>query len=236
MLSGPGWLTAGFAAVMLVVAAYCSGRLAIWWLRGRHGEVDADGVHVLMGVAMAGMLEPRLSAVPDAAWLGMFAAAATWFAVQAILARVRRAPGGLVSAHPAPHAAESAVMLYMLLAARPADHDHGAAMAGMSGARGAASNPALAVVLALFMLGYILWTTDQLAASWRAATGPRRTLAAERSRSRATGLAASGRGFRQAQNPNEPGRAGQPCLAPGLAACYKIAMGAGMSYMLLTML
>jgi len=235
VLSGPAWLTAGFAAVMLAVAAYCSGRLVIWWLHGRHGEVDADGVHVLMGVAMAGMLEPGLSAAPDTVWLGMFAAAATWFAGQAILARVRGAPSGLVSAQPAPHAAESAVMVYMLLAARPAEHDHGAAMAGMSGVHhGAASNPALAVVLALFMLGYIVWTTDQLAASWRARTGTRRTSAGDRPRSRTTSRAASGRGFCLAQNP--PGSAGQPRLAPRLAACYKIAMGAGMSYMLLTML
>jgi hypothetical protein len=235
MLSGPAWLTAGFAALMLLVAAYCSGRLAIWWLRGRGSELDADSVHVLMGVAMAGMLEPRLSTVPDTAWLGMFAAAATWFAAQAIRARIRGAPGGLVSAHPAPHAAESAVMLYMLLAARPADRYHGAAMASMSGARGSAtSNPALAMVLALFTLGYVLWTTDQLAGSSRARTGARRTMAGDRSGMPACGVAASRRGSWQVQNP--PGPAGQPRLAPRLAACYKIAMGAGMSYMLVTML
>jgi hypothetical protein len=35
-------------------------------------------------------------------------------------------------------------------------------MPGMSRA-GAPANPALAFVLALFMLGYVLWTTDQLA-------------------------------------------------------------------------
>ena len=36
------------------------------------------------------------------------------------------------------------------------------AMPGMSGPA-EAGNPALALVLALFMAGYILWTTDQLA-------------------------------------------------------------------------
>ena len=44
------------------------------------------------------------------------------------------------------------------------------AMPGMSGTS-AAGNPALALVLALFMVGYILWTTDHLAALSRV-SGP----------------------------------------------------------------
>jgi hypothetical protein len=53
-------------------------------------------------------------------------------------------------------------MIYMLLPA-----GHGTAMAGMGGP-GYAGNPAIALVLALFMLGYVLWTTDRLAVMSRA--------------------------------------------------------------------
>ena len=60
----------------------------------------------------------------------------------------------------------------MLLAARGAPRDAGA-MPGM-GASGSSlgSFPALAVVLAMFMIGYIMRTTDRLAALARARTIP----------------------------------------------------------------
>lgn len=50
-------------------------------------------------------------------------------------------------------------MLYMLWPIGPSRHS---ALTSMPGMGGPASNPALALVLALFMVGYILWTTDQL--------------------------------------------------------------------------
>jgi hypothetical protein len=166
-MTGPGWLAYGFAALMLVVAGCCAVRLSLWTLRGRDTELDADAVHVVMGVAMAGMFEPRLRLLDDRVWLGLFAAAAAWFSWQAIRSRGRVRVGRLCCAHPAPHAAECAVMLYMLRPGTPAGP--GAAMPGMSGAAAsAAGNPALAVVLAVFMLGYVMWTTDRLAAQSRA--------------------------------------------------------------------
>ena len=70
-----------------MVAVYCAGRLAVSRVRGRDTELDTDGLHVLMGVAMAGMLEPGLSPVPGTVWRAVFAAAAAWFAWQAIRAR-----------------------------------------------------------------------------------------------------------------------------------------------------
>ena len=75
----------------------------------------------------------------------------------------------------------------------------------MPGASGVAagSNPAIALVLALFMLGYVLWTTDRLAGLAR--TG-------------APGVAAA----------HDDGM----LLAPRFSACYKIAMSIAMGYML----
>ena len=120
-MTGPSWLAAAVAALMLLIAASCTVRLGISRSRGRATETDADGLHVVMGVAMAGMLEPRLGLLPGIAWQAMFAAAAAWFGWQAIRAR-RRRPGGWRCAHPAPHAVECAAMVYMLLPARSAGH------------------------------------------------------------------------------------------------------------------
>lgn len=205
-MTGPGWLAGGFAALMLLIAGCCAVRLALWRLRGRDTELDADAVHVVMGVAMAGMFEPRLMLLRDSVWLGLFAAAAAWFSWQAIRVRGRSTVGRLWCSHPAPHAAECAVMLYMLGPGGPAGRGGTAAMPGMNGAAAsAAGNPALAVVLAVFMLGYVMWTTDRLAAQSRARVSSSAVV---------TGSA----------------------LAPRVAACYKIAMSVGMGYMLVTML
>lgn len=209
-MSGPSWLAPGLAAAMLMVAACCAGRLAIWRLRGRRAEPEADALHVLMGIAMAGMLEPWLGLVPDAVWLGIFAAAAAWFGWRAIPRHPRRErtpserpPGSYRCAHPAPHAAECAAMCYMLWSA-PGGNGSGMIMPGMHPSV-LAGNPALALILAFFMLGYVLWATDQLAAASRVPAG----------------AAAAGP---------------TTMLAPRLAACYKIAMGTAMGYMLLAML
>ena len=179
-MSGPAWLAGGFAVLMIVIAVYCACRLAVSRLRGRDTELDTDGLHVLMGVAMAGMLEPRLTPVPGTAWRAVFAAAAAWFAWQAI--RTGRRAAGARCAHPAPHAVECAAMVYMLVpvGSWPAGHGPGMAMPGMS--QGAtAGNPALTLVLALFMLGYVLWATDRLARLSRArAAAPARGAAAPR--------------------------------------------------------
>src|SRR5690242_21355882 len=89
-MAGPSWLAAALAAVMIATAMYCAGRLATARLWRRSTEVEADSVHVVMGVAMAGMLLPRLSPVPATAWEAVFGAAAAWFAYRAIQSRLRQ--------------------------------------------------------------------------------------------------------------------------------------------------
>jgi Domain of unknown function (DUF5134) len=206
-MSGPAWLAGSFAILMIVIAGYCAARLAVSRLRGRNTERDADALHVLMGVAMAGMLEPRLTPVPVTAWRVVFAAAAAWFAWQAI--RPARQPGGSRGAHQAAHAVECAAMVYMLLPVGSWSSGHGTLMAMPGMSQGTTiGNPALTLVLALFMLGYVLWTVDRLAHLSRAPAA-------------ATAY---------------PQPAGVPVLAPRLAASYKITMAVIMGYMLITML
>ena len=172
-MAGPSWLAGIFAAVMILTGAYSASRLAVSRLRGRATEFDADALHAVMGAAMAGMLVPRLNVLPDSAWVAVFGIAAAWFGWHAVRT------GGAVSASspsrfPVPHLIECVAMLYILLTVhglRPAHGGAGMAMAGMAASAGpAGSFPALAVVLALFMLGYIVWTTDRLASLARART------------------------------------------------------------------
>jgi uncharacterized protein DUF5134 len=162
-VSVPGWLVGGFAILMVVTAVYCAARLAISRRSGRTTERDADAVHVLMGVAMAGMLEPRLAPIPVTAWRVVFAAAAAWFAWQATRPGRRARPARC--AYPAAHAVECVAMVYMLLpiGSWPAGHGPAMAMAMPGMNQGTtAGNPALTLLLALFMLGYVLWAIDRL--------------------------------------------------------------------------
>jgi hypothetical protein len=219
---------------MIMIAVCCAARLAIPRLRGRNTEPDTDTLHVLMGVAMAAMLEPRFTPVPVTAWRAVFAAAAAWFAWQAL--RPGRA-GEARGAHPAAHAVECAAMVYMLLpvGSWPSGHGPGMAMPGMSQGT-TIGNPALTLVLALFMLGYVLWAIDRFAHLARTpvpATAPaptaRRSLQAAQIRPVIPGAAVP--------IPAAYSRAaGSPALAPRLAASYKIVMAITMGYMLIAML
>jgi hypothetical protein len=86
----PGWLAAALTVVVLGVAAFSAVRLAGLHGRRWRGELDADVAHLLMGVAMAGMLLPRLRTLPAGAWDIVFAAAAAWFGWRAIRAHRAR--------------------------------------------------------------------------------------------------------------------------------------------------
>jgi hypothetical protein len=127
----------------------------------------------------------------------------------------------------------------MLLPAgsRPSGRGHGMAMPGINGGA-AAGNPALTLVLALFMLGYILWTIDRLASLSRARATVTAHGAAAGSPPPAA-LTASAARVPGTARPGTIGYSGAPgrlALAPRLAISYKIAMGIGMGYMLVMML
>jgi hypothetical protein len=203
---------------MIMIAVCCATRLAISRLRGRNAEAEADALHVLMGLAMAGMLEPRLTPVPVTAWRAVFAAATAWFAWRAI--RPGRHSRGPRCTHPAAHAAECAAMIYMLLpiGSWSSSRGPGMAMPGMSQDT-TTGNPALTLVLALFLLGYVLWAIDRLARLSRTPTP-------------ATAIPGAAAYAATAY----PHTAGSPVLAPRLAASASIAMALTMGYMLITML
>ena len=209
-MAAPTWLTAVFAALMLTVAAYCTGRLAAARRWRRPTEVDTDAGHVLMGLAMAGMLVARLRILPATAWEAVFAVGAVWFAWRLLQSR-RLSATSWRCLHPAPHLVECAAMLYMFTSLP----GRGAAV-GMTGLTASAAGPRfsfLALVMALFMAGYVVRVADGL------------TL-------HAPALAVSSAGQRPPASQGGCFR----YLAPRCAALCKIAMGITMSYMLILLL
>ena len=227
-MAAPAWLTGVFAALMLTVAVYCAGRLVAARRWRRPTELDTDGGHVLMGVAMAGMLVARLRIMPAAAWEAVFAVGAAWFAWQLLRSRRRAAASSWRCPHPAPHLAECTAMLYMFVALPSSLAGRGAA-AGMAAMSASASRFSfLALLMALFMFGYVVWVGDRLSARAPALAFP-----VPRQRPLAVSPATGSRAGPSEPDQQRPGRA---FLAPRCAALCQIAMGMTMGYMLIMLL
>jgi Domain of unknown function (DUF5134) len=256
----PTWVLDIFAAIMLVVAAVSAARLvaARPWQQGmRVALVDVDISHLLMAIAMAGMLVASLQTLPNSAWSVIFAVMTAWFAYRVIrdaqVSGVRALAGG----HCAPHLVHAAAMLYMFMAfTAPATHGSGG-MAGMAGGMsgmGTLQLPFLAFVFALLLIGYSIWDLDQLsgpgasghyslAAARTAPTGPVLVGAMAGPGAAAVSASASGSpGSALATEAQLVGasapvsRADQGVLAPWVATSCRIAMGVTMAFMLLIMI
>ena len=164
----PSWILDIFAAIMLVVAAVSAARLVAvrpWRHGARAALTDIDIAHLLMALAMAGMLVASLQTLPNGAWSVIFAAMTVWFGYRvfrdAQVSGVRALAGG----HCAPHLIHAAAMLYMFMAfTAPAAHGSGGigGMAGGMSGMGTLQLPILAFVFALLLIGYSIWDLDQL--------------------------------------------------------------------------
>lgn len=161
---GPAGFVDTLAAVMLATAAYCAARLvaAKAWNRTTHYDVDVG--HVLMGVAMAGMLVASLHTLPAGVWEVVFASLTAWFAAQVVRFVLLHGVRGWDddhlhhASHYVTHLAMAAAMLYMFLVRTPAP-----AMS-MSGSAGTSSATAsgLPLVLAFILLVAAVWYADSL--------------------------------------------------------------------------
>src|SRR5437879_4036285 len=167
-MGGPTWLTAIFAAASLAVAIYCAARLVAARRWHRPTEVDTDGAHVIMGVAMAGMLLSGLRTLPSAIWEVVFAAGAAWFGYRMLQARRGARPSPWRSSHPLPHLVECAAMVFMFLilpaSAAVGAASTGAATSGMSVTMTATESrfSFLTLPLALYLLGYVVCLGDSV--------------------------------------------------------------------------
>ena len=245
-MAGPSWLAWAFAGVMIVVAAYCLTRLLASWRQHRPTDHRVDGIHVLMGVAMAGMLVPRLAVFWVGGWEVVFGIGAAWFGGLAIREFRGQPTVGGRPGHHLQHVLACVAMLYMFLAAATVTKAAagGSAMSGM--AAGGAHFRTLALVLAFALFGYVVWNADRLSslapvAALAARSAPVPVLAGA--------VAGSGAGLADALGEGAGGTAGagddvqapaapvrRVPLSPRLAACCEIAMGVTMGYMLILML
>jgi len=252
-MGGPGWLTDIFAALMLTVAVYCASRLVVARRWRRPTELDTDGAHVVMGVAMAGMLVTGLRSLPTGMWEGVFGVGACWFGWRMVQARRGAARSPWRCLHPVPHLVECAAMLLMLgvLPASLAVRSAAARMSGMTVPATESRFSFLALVLALFMFGYVAWVGDRLTLRAPApALASQRSLVGAPAPAPVSGPAVSGPAVSgPAVSGPEPGEqadattgscggagAALRYLAPRCSALCKITMGVTMGYMLILML
>jgi hypothetical protein len=189
-MSTSAWILEIFGAVMLLVAELSAGQLVVAraWTRRRGG--DTTVARLLTGIAIAGLLVPGLSAVPNPAWEVAFAVMTAWFAW--CLWRESRGRGAVAVARGryAPHLVHSAAMLYLFVAlAGPSAEGSGTpvpgseGMPGMPGMSGSPSGgptggiptlhaPALALVFALLLIAFALHDLDRQAGDFPVAGRP----------------------------------------------------------------
>jgi hypothetical protein len=236
-MAGPPPLTDVLAVIMIVTAIYCASRLVAAVAQRRATEHDVDLVHIVMGVAMAGMLVPRINPLWSSAWAVLFGAATAWFGGRVFrgyrLGRLDR----FAHAHHVPHLVMSGAMVYMLSASsRPGPGAASPGLAMSASAAGGTRFPLAALVLAIFMIGYVAWVGDRLPAlatvrAWVAAPAVAAAMAA------AAGLDAPGPPAAAAEEaPARSRTVLRAPVSPRLAACCEIVMGITMGYMLILML
>src|SRR5438552_5525393 len=218
-MGGPARLTAIFAAASLAVAVYCAGRLVAARRWHRPTELDTDGAHVVMGVAMAGMLVSGLRTLPSAIWEVVFAAAAVWFGYRMLQRRRGAQPSPWRSSHPLPHLVECAAMVFMFLIL-PSAAAGAATSMSMTMTATESRFSFLTLPLALYLFGYVVWLGDRATLH-----APALALAA----APASASAGSGPGHGSGSGSGSPSpspspQPARPYLAPRCAAICKITM------------
>jgi uncharacterized membrane protein YgcG len=264
-VAGPSWLADIFAGIMLIMAAYCASRLVIAAAQRRPTEHDVDLVHVVMGVVTAGMLVPRLNPLWSSAWAAVFAAATAWFGWRVLQGYRLASPDRFVHAHHVPHLIMSGAMVYMLAAVSSSGFVSGPGMVRAGSAGGTAHLPPIALLLALYMIGYVMWVADRLPTrapvrAWIAppdvapgmrtpadlvAPFPQIAAAQDQGGTGGNGTGGNGTGGNGTGGSGTGGSSGHggrvhpgtaaAPLSPRLTACCEIAVGITMCYMLILM-
>jgi len=173
-MSTPAWILEIFAAIMILIAEVSAGQLVIARAWTRHGGADTDTAvsHLLMGIAMAGILVPGLSTLPNAAWEVVFAVMTAWFIWCLWRESQGRGAAAVTRSHYSPHLVHSAAMLYIFAAlAGPGAKGSGMSMSGpggMSGMAGGSSGgiptphpSTLALIFALLLVALTVHDLDR---------------------------------------------------------------------------
>jgi hypothetical protein len=174
-VSIPEWLLEIFAGVTLLIAAMSTGHLAVAGAWVHRGAVDADIAlfHLLLGIAIAGLLVADLHTLPNAAWDVVFAVTTAWFD-WCLWQESREHGAAAICGRYAQQLLYSAAMLYMFTALAQASSG-GSVMPGMSGMPGMADGssgvmptlraPTLALVFTVLLAAFTIRDVDRPASA-----------------------------------------------------------------------
>jgi hypothetical protein len=163
----PTWLAYGFVAVMVWVSGFCSVRLALAKHLGRQTHYDVNLSHVLMGVAMIGMLVPRWNVGPNGLWEIVFAVVALYFVALSVRFVAIHGIGGIDDdhvhhiSHYLIHAVLAGAMLYMYRLGMPVTTMSGTSMS-MSGPPHGAGDPGLTLLLISILVASAVWQLESI--------------------------------------------------------------------------
>ncbi len=165
IMAHPTWLAYFFASLMGLVAVYCVARLAVARPRGHVIEYDVDVSHLLMSLAMIGMLVPRWNKISNTVWVVVFFAFLVWFAAKALVTyRARR--GSTVPVvtdqirHNVFHGLMALAMLDMYWIGMPMSASSATSGAAMSAMSGSHTNVLITLLVVVVLLGLTLWEID----------------------------------------------------------------------------
>jgi Domain of unknown function (DUF5134) len=247
-VSGPDWLDDSFAAVMLVVAGYSAARLVVARRSARPSHPDVDVAHVLMGVAMAGMLTASLNPVPTGFWELVFGGLGIWFVWRCVeFVRVHGVEGRDEDhvhhlSHYLTHLVMVGAMLYMYAVAIPGVGPSGGAGMAMSGATGTTADfVGLPLLFVTVLLASAIWELDGFGRLSQIGAGAVARLGSGGAPAPEEAAPSGGDGrvstaVTTAPVETGPGSETRPWLAPRLEAACHIAMCITMSYMLVLIL
>lgn len=222
-MAHPTWLAYGFALLMLSISIYCIFRLVLANPLRRRNHYDVTVSHVLMGLAMAGMLVPGWNVVAPGLWEAIFAVIALCFF--ALSVRFVTAHGLMGSdddhvhhiSHYLIHMVMGCAMLYMYWLGMPITTT--LRPMSMSGPVTSAGDPGLTFGLMAVLLASAVWQLDSISHF-----APRQLVAVQ-----------TGAGVASPDDGGEGGDDGRPWLAPRLEIACHIAMCLTMAYMLVLM-
>lgn len=167
-MSTPAWILEILAAVMFLVAEVSAGQLVIAraWTRRDIAGADIAVSRLLAGIAVAGLLVPGLSILPNAAWEVAFAVMTAWLAWRLWL-ESRERGAAMTCGHYAAPLVQSAAMLYIFAALAGQSVSSTGGMAGMagwsSGGLPALHAPTLALIFALLLVAFAVHDLDRRA-------------------------------------------------------------------------
>jgi hypothetical protein len=250
-MSAPAWILGIFAVVMLLVAEVGAGQLVMARAWTRRGGTNADVAvsDLLMGIAMAGILVPGLSTLPNAVWEVVFAVMTAWFAWCLWRESRRGGAAAVADGHYAPHLVQSAAMLYLFAAlAGPSVEGSGISVSGTGGMPGmpgmsGGSSPGLptlhastlALIFALLLIAFTVHDLDRPAGvdGYFQVVGRRPVPAA-----------AAAAGSVALRQPTQAGARADPApytakrllLSPAVAKWCQVAIGVAVAFILIIMI